>query len=125
MNSSVGQLSAVAAILQCSSNKQRIILRDKSIGRHPSARSILKGNTWVLLDFKTSGIKNILYLLFLCKQDSLLTAVDYPLFNFFSSLGALTRFMLNSCLSNLSFAFRPLCSSNTDDRNELMVRLNS
>ena len=63
MNSSVGQLSAVAAMLQFLSDK-----RDKSIIPHPPVCSILKGNSgsyWASEE----------HYLFSCfgKQESLLT----------------------------------------------------
>ena len=74
MNSPVGQLSAVAAMLQCSSNKQGK-MRDKSIGLSVAYSKENSGSYWT--STTVSSLRHKEHSLSSCfgTQGSLLTAI--------------------------------------------------
>ena len=105
MNSPVDQLSAVAAMLQCSSNKQGIICEINRLVAIPPSVAYSKENSG---SYWTSTTElNVRY-----KELQLIISriADLRFFFFGTSFLKITLLILSSYLSNLSFAFRPLSS---------------
>ena len=82
MNSPVGQLSAVAAMLQCLSNKQGIICEtNRLVAILPSVAYSKENSGSYWTSTAVSGLRHKEHSLSSCfgTQDSLLTATDYLL----------------------------------------------
>ena len=82
MNSPAGQLSAVAAMWQYSSNKQEIIREINRLVAFPRSVAYLKENSrsyWTSTTVLNFRHKNIFLSFCFGTQGSLLTAIDYPL----------------------------------------------
>ena len=97
MNSSLGQLSAVAAMLQFSSNKQGIICQINRLVAILLSVAYSKENSGSYLTSTAAlnfGHRKTFFIFLFCKQDSLLTATDY-LLNRWRQVSSIETFVSN------------------------------